>query len=158
MLTDEYFERQLQYIREIRLSERKFYQKITDIYSTAFDYDKNSNTTKKFFKIVQNKMHWAAHGHTAPELINLRANAQLPLMGMTSFKGKKISLSDVKVAKNYLNEEKIDTLNRIVSMYLEFAELKARFQNSLQMKKLKQNIKNIMIYIKMTFHRLNVIS
>lgn len=128
MFTDEYFERQLAYIREIRLSERKFYQKITDIYSTAFDYDKDAKTTRNFFKMVQNKMHWAVHRHTAAELIVERADANKENMGLTTWEAApdgKIIKADVTIAKNYLNEEEMNYLERIVSMYLDYAELQA---------------------------------
>ena len=128
MFTDEYFDRQLQYIREIRLSERKFYQKITDLYATAFDYDKDAATTRKFFKTVQNKMHWAVHRHTAAELIVERADATKEHMGLTTWESAprgKIIKSDVCVAKNYLNEKEMDYMERIVSIYLDYAELQA---------------------------------
>ena len=128
LFTDEYFERQLQYIREIRLSERKFYQKITDIYATAFDYDKNSKTTRTFYKMVQNKMHWAVHRHTAAELIVERADANKENMGLTTWESApdgKIIKADVTIAKNYLNEEEINYLERIVSLYLDYSELQA---------------------------------
>ena len=128
MFTDEYFEKQLQEIREIRVSERKFYQKITDIYATAFDYDKNSNTTKLFFQTVQNKMHFAVHRHTAAELIVERADAKKEHMGLTSWENApdgKIIKSDVSIAKNYLNEKELDYLQRIVTLYLDYAELQA---------------------------------
>jgi hypothetical protein len=128
MFTDEYFERQLQLIREIRLSERKFYQKITDIYTTSFDYDKTAKTTQNFFKLVQNKLHYAVHRNTAAELIYKRANAKEKNMGLTSWEGApdgKILKNDVSVAKNYLNKSEIAYLERIVSIYLDFAELQA---------------------------------
>lgn len=128
MFTDEYFERQLQYIREIRLSERKFYQKITDIYATAFDYDKNAKTTRLFFQTVQNKMHFAVHRHTAAELIVERADAAKEHMGLTSWEAApdgKIVKADVVVAKNYLSEDEMRYLERIVSLYLDYAELQA---------------------------------
>lgn len=128
MFTDEYFERQLQYIREIRLSERKFYQKVTDIYSTAFDYDKDAKTTREFFKLVQNKMHWAVHRHTAAELIVERADADREHMGLATWEDAphgKIIKADVSVAKNYLNEKEMHYLERIVSLYLDYAELQA---------------------------------
>ncbi|MDL2234387.1 virulence RhuM family protein [Ruminococcaceae bacterium OttesenSCG-928-L11] len=126
MFTDEYFERQLQQIREIRLSERKFYQKITDIYATAFDYDKNAKTTQVFFKLVQNKLHYAVHRHTAAELIVERADAEKEHMGLTTWETAphgKIIKADVSIAKNYLNEQEMNYLERIVSVYLDFAEL-----------------------------------
>ncbi len=126
MFTDEYFERQLQNIREIRLSERKFYQKITDLYATSFDYDKNSKTTRQFFQTVQNKMHWAVHRHTAAELIVERADAEKEHMGLTTWESApegKIVKADVSIAKNYLNDEEISYLEKIVSLYLDYAEL-----------------------------------
>ena len=126
MFTDEYFERQLQQIREIRLSERKFYQKVTDIYATSFDYDKDAKVTRDFFKLVQNKLHYAVHRHTAAELIVERADAEKEYMGLTTWETAphgKIIKADVSVAKNYLNDEEINYLERIVSVYLDFAEL-----------------------------------
>ena len=126
MFTDEYFERQLQSIREIRLSERKFYQKITDLYATSFDYDKDSKTTRLFFQTVQNKMHWAVHRHTAAELIVERADAEKEHMGLTTWESApdgKIVKSDVAIAKNYLNDKEMSYLERIVSLYLDYAEL-----------------------------------
>lgn len=124
-LTDKYFEEQLERIREIRASERKFYQKITDIYATAVDYDKNALRTKRFYATVQNKMHYAIHGHTAAELIYERANHEKDHMGLTTWADApdgKIKKSDVSVAKNYLSENEIKELNRMVSAYLDFAE------------------------------------
>lgn len=129
VLTDKYFEEQLEKIREIRLSERRFYQKITDIYATALDYDKTAKTTKEFFAKVQNKMHFAVHGHTAAEVIYERANAEKPHMGLTSWKAApdgKIMKSDVVVAKNYLTEDELYSLERIVSAYLDLAEDRAK--------------------------------
>lgn len=128
MFTDEYFERQLENIREIRLSERKFYQKITDLYVTAFDYDKEAKTTKRFFQTVQNKMHWAVHRHTAAELIVERANAEKKHMGLTTWEAApegKIVKADVTIAKNYLNDKEMNYMERIVSLYLDYAELQA---------------------------------
>lgn len=128
MFTDEYFERQLQSIREIRLSERKFYQKITDLYATAFDYDKEAMTTKRFFQTVQNKMHWAVHRHTAAELIVERADARKEHMGLTTWESApegKIVKTDVSIAKNYLSEKEMSYMERIVSLYLDYAELQA---------------------------------
>ena len=125
---EDYFESLLAEIREIRLSERRFYQKITDIYATSIDYDSKSPTTINFFKKVQNKMHYAVHGHTAAELIYERANAKKPHMGLTTWaaapKGK-IVKSDVSVAKNYLDEQEMRSLERIVSAYLDLAEDRA---------------------------------
>lgn len=128
MFTAEYFERQLQNIREIRMSERKFYQKVTDLYATAFDYDKNAKTTKLFFQTVQNKLHFAVHRHTAAELIVERADATKTHMGLTTWENAphgKILRADVTVAKNYLNEQEMNYLERIVSLYLDYAELQA---------------------------------
>ena len=128
MFTDAYFERQLQYIREIRLSERKFYQKVTDLYATAFDYDKDAATTRLFFQTVQNKMHFAVHRHTAAELIYERADAGKEHMGLTSWGSAphgKIVKADVAIAKNYLSDEEMRYLERIVSLYLDYAELQA---------------------------------
>lgn len=128
MFTDEYFERQLQQIREIRLSERKFYQKVTDLYATAFDYDKNAKTTRLFFQTVQNKMHYAVHRHTAAELIVERADANKKHMGLTTWENApdgKILKADVTIAKNYLSKDEMNYLERIVSLYLDYAELQA---------------------------------
>ncbi len=125
ILGKKYFEEQLQRIREIRLSERKFYQKITDIYATAIDYDHQSATTQRFFATVQNKLHWAIHGHTAAEVIYERANAEKNNMGLTSWKDApkgKIYPFDVVIAKNYLTETEMDQLQRLVSAYLDMAE------------------------------------
>lgn len=131
MFTDEYFERQLQNIREIRLSERKFYQKITDLYATAFDYDKDAKTTRRFFQTVQNKMHWAVHRHTAAELIVERADAEKEHMGLTTWDAapdRKILKSDVSIAKNYLSDKEMSYMERIVSLSLDYAELQAERQ------------------------------
>ncbi|WP_455652115.1 virulence RhuM family protein [Phascolarctobacterium sp.] len=129
ILTEKYFDEQLERIREIRLSERKFYQKLTDIYATAIDYDKNAKITKDFFAKVQNKMHYAVHHHTAAELIVERADADKPHMGLTSWKAApdgKISRSDVSVAKNYLTADEMASLELIVSAYLDLAENRTR--------------------------------
>ena len=125
ILTEQYFEEQLQRIREIRLSERKFYQKITDIYATAIDYDVTAQATKRFFATVQNKLHWAIHGQTAAEVVYHRANAGQPNMGLTSWKDAplgKIQKFDVAVAKNYLAEFEMAQLSRLVNAYLDIAE------------------------------------
>lgn len=124
-LTDKYFEEQLERIREIRVSERRFYQKITDIYATAVDYDRDAKATKRFYATVQNKMHYAVHGHTAAELIFERANSEKIHMGLTTWQDApdgKIRKSDVTIAKNYLAENEIRQLNRMVTAYLDFAE------------------------------------
>lgn len=136
MFTDEYFERQLQNIREIRLSERKFYQKVTDLYATAFDYDKDAKTTRLFFQTVQNKMHWAVHRHTATELIVERADAEKEHMGLTTWEAApdgKIVKADVSIAKNYLSDKEMSYMERIVSLYLDYAELQAERQIPMSM-------------------------
>ena len=128
-LGEDYFEHLLEEIREIRASERRFYQKITDIYATAMDYRADAPTTQKFFATVQNKLHYAIHGHTAAEIIVERADAEKEHMGLTSWKNApdgKILKSDVSVAKNYLSYDEMDELNRIVTLYLDYAELQAR--------------------------------
>ena len=124
-LTEKYFDEQLERIREIRASERKFYQKITDLYATAIDYDKNSAATKRFYATVQNKMHYAVHGHTASELIVERAGHTKEHMGLTTWADApdgKIKKSDVTIAKNYLSQDEMKQLNRMVTAYLDFAE------------------------------------
>ena len=129
VLTKKYFEEQLERIREIRISERNFYQKLTDIYATALDYDRNALTTKDFFAKVQNKMHYAVHRHTASELIYERADAEKPHMGLHTWKDApngKIKKSDVTVAKNYLTEDEMKSMELIVSAYLDLAENRAR--------------------------------
>ena len=128
-LTDKYFDEQLDRIREIRSSERKFYQKITDIYATSVDYDKTAKSTKRFYATVQNKMHYAVHGHTAAELIVKRADSEKENMGLTTWRDSpegKILKSDVSVAKNYLSEFELEQLNRMVTSYLDFAENMAK--------------------------------
>ncbi len=129
VLTKKYFEEQLERIREIRISERNFYQKLTDIYATSLDYDRNALTTKEFFAKVQNKMHYAVHRHTAAELIYERADADKPHMGLHTWKDApngKIKKSDVSVAKNYLTEDEMKSMELIVSAYLDLAENRAR--------------------------------
>lgn len=134
----DYFDDLLERIREIRASERRFYQKITDIFAQcSYDYDRNTEASKLFFQTVQNKMHFAITGMTAPEIVSSRADSEKPNMGLTTWKNGpsgKIQKSDVSIAKNYLDEAEIDTLNRIVSMYLDFAELQVKRQNPMCMK------------------------
>ena len=128
VLTQEYFEKQLEKVREIRLSERKFYQKITDIYATSLDYDPSAKVTRRFFTSVQNKLHYSVHGQTAAELIYTRANSTKEHMGLTSWDGSpngKIHKYDVSIAKNYLSEDEIQQLERLVSAYLDLAEAQA---------------------------------
>lgn len=129
-----YFDELLARIRDIRSSEKVFWRKVLDIYATSVDYDPNTDVSQEFFAVVQNKMHWAAHGHTAAEVIYSRANADKPHMGLTSYTGEEPKRADVAVAKNYLNAEELDTLNRVVSLYLEFAELQAKNRRAMYMK------------------------
>jgi Virulence protein len=128
-LGEDYFEHLLEAIREIRLSERRFYQKVTDLYATAVDYNRDAPTTREFFAKVQNKLHYAIHGHTAAELIRERADSDKPHMGLTSWENApagKILKSDVGTAKNYLTQDELDSLGRIVNAYLELAEDRAK--------------------------------
>ncbi len=128
-LGEDYFEQLLAEIREIRLSERHFYQKITDIYATSRDYNKDAPTTREFFAKVQNKLHYAIHGHTASELVVKRANSKQPHMGLTSWENSpngKILKTDISIAKNYLSADELDSLGRIVNAYLELAEGRAK--------------------------------
>lgn len=133
----DYFDELLERIREIRASERRFYQKITDIYAQcSIDYDPQAPITQDFYATVQNKLHWAIHGHTAAELIKDRADSSKPNMGLSTWKNApsgKILKTDVTVAKNYLNEQELKALNRIVTMYLDFAELQAEHQQAMKM-------------------------
>ena len=129
-----YFNELLARIRDIRSSEKVFWRKILDIYATSIDYDPKTEDSKQFFAIVQNKMHWAAHGHTAAEVIYSRANAEKTNMGLTSWSGKSPRKADVEIAKNYLNAEELKVLNLIVSLYLDFAELQALDRRPMHMK------------------------
>ncbi|MEB5478925.1 virulence RhuM family protein [Shouchella clausii] len=130
----DYFDELLERIRDIRASERRFYQKITDIYATSIDYDPSTPIAREFFATVQNKLHFAIHGHTASELIMKRADASKPNMGLTSWKGDKVRKQDVTVAKNYLSQEELSDLNRIVTMYLDYAETQAKKKKPMYMK------------------------
>jgi hypothetical protein len=129
-----YFDELLARIREIRASERNFYQKIKDIYTTSLDYDPKAEITMDFYAMAQNKLHWAVHGHTAAELIAERADSAKPNMGLTAWSGAKVRRQDIHVAKNYLNREEIELLNLIVSQYLDFAELQARTRKTMYMR------------------------
>jgi hypothetical protein len=120
-----YFQELLQRVRDVRSSERMFYQKVTDIYATSIDYKVDAEQTQKFFATVQNKMHYAVHGHTAAEIIAKRVDSRKPLLGLTSFKSNYITADDILIAKNYLTESEINQLNLIVSVYIDFAELQA---------------------------------
>lgn len=139
-LGTDYFDELLERIREIRASEKRFYQKIRDLYKLAIDYDPSTEETKEFFKIVQNKLHWAITGSTAAELIAARASAEKPNMGLTTWKGKKVRKGDVTVAKNYLNDEEIRQLNRIVTMYLDYAEEQAERRKPLHMRDWREKL------------------
>lgn len=130
----DYFDELLERIRDIRASEKQFYRKITEIYSLAVDYDPNAEITHEFYASVQNKLHWAITGHTAAELIAERASAEKPNMDLTSWKGKKVRQADVTVAKNYLAEDELRSLNRIVTMYLDYAEDQAERQQPMYMR------------------------
>ncbi len=128
-----YFRELLQRIRDIRSSERNFYQQVTDIYATSIDYDPRSDVTKKFFATVENKLHFAVHEHTAAELIYERVDNEKPYVGMTNFKGDYVTIEDVKIAKNYLSEIELQRLNLLVSQFLDYAELQALEQRSMRM-------------------------
>ncbi len=148
ILTKDYFKRLLEEIREIRISERQFYQKITDLYATAIDYDKTAKTTKDFFAKVQNKLHWAIHKHTAAELIYERADSTKENMGLTSWDGSpdaKIRKSDVSIAKNYLSKNELHSLELIVSGYLDFAEMQANRNIPMTMKDWAKHLDRILI-------------
>jgi len=140
-----YFRELLQRIRDIRSSERNLYQQVTDIYATAVDYDSRADITRQFFAIVQNKMHYAAHQHTAAEVIYERVDANKPMVGMTNFKGNYITRDDVKIAKNYLSEKELQILNLLVSQYLDFAELQAIEQNLMTMQQWVEKLDNILL-------------
>lgn len=139
-----YFEDLLAQIRDIRSSEKVFWRKVLDIYATSIDYDPDMETSRQFFASVQHKMHWAAHGHTAAELIMLRADAQAPHMGLTNWegqiKGKPVRKADVGIAKNYLNAEELDALNRMVTAYIEVAELQAQARQPMYMQDWAQEL------------------
>ena len=130
----DYFKELLERIRDIRSSERVFYRQILDIYATSIDYDKNAETSILFFKTVQNKMHFAVSGHTAPEIIYLRADSTKPFMGLTNFKGSRPQKSEIATAKNYLSEQELKELNAITSAYLDFAELQALRKKTMTMR------------------------
>ena len=139
-----YFRELLQRIRDIRSSERNLYQQVTDIYATAIDYDPRNDITRQFFATVQNKMHYAAHQHTAAEVIYQRVDADKPMVGMTNFKGDYITRDDVKIAKNYLSERELKVLNLLVSQYLDFAELQAIEQQAMTMQQWIEKLDEIL--------------
>jgi len=136
----DYFDEMLERIRDIRSSEKRFYQKIRDIYKLAVDYDSNAEETLEFFSIVQNKLHFAVSGKTAAEIISERADASKPNMGLTSWKGAKVRKGDVTIAKNYLNHEEIEHLNRIVEMYLNYAEDQAKRRRQVFMRDWREKL------------------
>lgn len=136
----DYFDDLLEQIRDIRASEKRFYQKIRDIYKLSIDYRPDAEETHEFFQVVQNKLHWAVAGHTAAEIIHGRASANKPSMGLTSWKGSKVRRGDVTVAKNYLTGEEIKQLNKIVNMYLDYAEEQARRRKVLYMKDWREKL------------------
>lgn len=136
----DYFDELLERIRDIRASEKRFYAKIRDIYALAIDYDPHAKTTLEFFRVVQNKLHWAITGHTAAEIIAERADASRPNMGLTSWKGAKVRKGDVTTAKNYLNETEIKNLNRIITMYLDYAEMQAERKQPVYMSEWKEKL------------------
>ncbi len=136
----DYFDELLERIREIRASEKRFYQKVRDLYALAIDYDPGATETKEFFQIVQNKLHWAITGSTAAEIISQRANAEKPNMGLTTWKGAKVRKADVTVAKNYLSDDEIRQLNRIVTMYLDYAEEQAERRKPLYMQTWREKL------------------
>jgi hypothetical protein len=129
----DYFDELLARIRDIRSSEKVFYKKVLEIYATSVDYDARDEATQRFFQTVQNKMHWAAHGHTAAEVIVERADADQPNMGLTSFAGERPTRAEAKVAKNYLDADELDALNKIVTAYLDFAEVQALSRKEMTM-------------------------
>ena len=142
-----YFEELLERIRDIRSSEKIFWRKVLDIYATSIDYDPKANTSQEFFQSVQNKMHWAAHGNTAAEIVHQRADASQPNMGLTSFKGLHPTKQEAEIAKNYLSEKELNILNRIVTAYIEVAELQAMSQIPMYMKDWSERLDD---FLKMT--------
>ena len=140
--SNRYFKELLQRIRDIRSSERNFYQQVTDIYATSINYDPRADITKKFFATVQNKLHYAVHEHTAAELIYDRVDNEKPYVGMTNFKGDYVTIDDVKIAKNYLSEVELQRLNLLVSQFLDFAELQALEQRTMKMQDWVEELDN----------------
>ncbi|GAB1467426.1 virulence RhuM family protein [Candidatus Cloacimonadota bacterium] len=129
-----YFDELLARIRDIRSSEKVFWRKVLDIYATSIDYDPRAEVSRDFFKVIQNKMHWASHGHTAAEIVHQRADSSKPNMGLTGWAGETLRKADIEIAKNYLDEAELNVLNRIVSLYLDFAELQALDRKPMHMK------------------------
>ena len=146
-LGTDYFDELLERIRDIRASEKRFYQKVRDIYKLAIDYDAKAEQTKEFFQIVQNKLHWAITGKTAAEIISVRADATKPNMGLTTWKGVKVRKADVTVAKNYLDQDEVRSLNRIVTMYLDYAESQAERRQPLHMRDWREKLDAFLQFI-----------
>lgn len=142
----DYFDELLERIRDIRASEKRFYQKIRDIYTLAIDYDPHADTTLEFYRTVQNKLHWAITGRTAAEIIAERADALQPNMGLTSWKGGKVRKGDVTVAKNYLTESEMKKLNRIITMYLDYAEMQAERKQPVYMREWKEKLDAFLMF------------
>lgn len=139
-----YFDELLARIRDIRSSEKVFWRKVLDIYALSIDYDPHTDYSREFFAVVQNKMHWAAHGHTAAEIIEGRVDASKRHMGLTSWSGNRLSKSDIEIAKNYLNEQELEILNRIVTIYLDFGELQALERKPMYMRDWIANLDNFL--------------
>jgi len=155
-LGQDYFDELLARIRDIRSSERRFYQKIADIYATSIDYDSAAEITQEFYAMVQNKLHWAIHGHTAAEIVHSRADAAKPNMGLTTWKNSPkgaFRKTDISIAKNYLNETELSSLNRIVSMYLDYAELQAEGRKPMHMADWAKKLDDFL-----TFNERNILS
>ena len=140
----DYFDELLERIRDIRASEKRLYQKVKDIFALSVDYDPKSELAQQFFMSVQNKLEYAATGHTAPEIIASRANAKKDNMGLTSFKGAKVRRADVTIAKNYMTQQEISTLNLIVNMYLDFAELMAKSRKEMHMSEWERKLEEFL--------------
>ena len=145
-ISGDYFDELLERIRDIRASERRFYQKITDIYATASDYNNRAAISQQFFASVQNKLHWAIHGHTAAELIVERADSAKPNMGLTSWQGNRVGKGDVAIAKNYLTQEELSSLNRIVTMYLDYAENQASKRRPMTMQDWAEKLDAFLVF------------
>jgi len=141
---NDYFEELLGRIRDIRASEKIFYKKLLDLFATSIDYDKSAPQTQRIFALIQNKLHWAAHGHTAAEVVHDRANAAKPNMGLTSWSGQQVRKRDIEIAKNYLNDEELDTLNRLVNAYLDIAELQAKARKPFYMGDWESKLNNLL--------------
>lgn len=141
---EDYFDELLERIHDIRASEKRFYQKICEIYKTSIDYSSSDEEAKLFFRTVQNRIHYGVHGHPAAELVMRRADATKDNMGLTAFEGAKVRKKDVNIAKNYLNEEEMSELNRVVTMYLDFAEDQARRRIPMYMKDWEEKLNSFM--------------